>query len=244
MPMSPAGALIQLNEGRLRGVLPELVSVLRTLMPCPVDMQLTPRARLARMFAVTLEADVFWPAVRLASRDTIARFVSFFHSTVCLVGRADRDLGPASVDALLAQSALRGALVGTVSFGPQFDDLSRALQAAGRITSVRDFSTALRMLAAGRVDFTLLNPLTVYGEGLETGVPPYATFRLRPLAGLPQFEGGVYVSRQSRPESEQLMLEQAFRRLRDDGHVLRVLRKYYPPEVLRLEFEPPPARGR
>lgn len=238
MPLSPAGALVQLREEHLDGVLPDLVELLARRLGCPVEARLTPRARQVKMFFETHEADIFWPAVRHPRRDAVARFASFFKGVVHLVTRSDTTGSPTDVTGLLARREWLGALVNGYTFGPTYDEFLRALSLQHRVTMVRDPSTALRMVQAGRVQFTVLNPLTVYGESLEADVGQYARFALHPLGGLPMYEGGAYVSRHSMPVDAQDRLLAALESMVAGGHVERAMRRFYPPAVLRQELGP------
>jgi polar amino acid transport system substrate-binding protein len=227
---------VHLQEGRLHGVLPELLQQVERVIGCSVEAPLTPRNRLVRMFFETHEADVLCPAVHSPRRDAIASFVSFYKGQACLVTRSDRAHDIKDAQGLLAQGALSGAIVGTFSFGPVYDELVRALGLQRRITMVRDNSTALRMVEARRVDFTLLNALSVQGEAAERSVESYETFRLTSLSDLPMFDGGAYISRHTRSQAEQRRLISAFEALREEGHVMRALRRHYPMVALLKEF--------
>lgn len=236
MPLAPAGALVQLRDEHLDGVLPDLVELLSRRLGCPVDARLTPRARQVKMFFETHEADIFWPAVRHPRREAAGRFAPFFKGVVHLVQRADTGAPALDTHALVARREWLGAMVSGYSFGPVYDELLRALTLQHRVTMVRDTSTALRMVQAGRVQFTVLNPLTVYGESLEADVGQYARFALQPLGGLPLYEGGAYVSRHALPLAAQDRLLAALESIVTEGHLLRAMRRYYPAAVLRQEF--------
>ena len=236
MPLSPAGALVQLREEHLDGVLPDLVELLSRRLGCPVDARLTPRARQVKMFFETHEADIFWPAVRHPRRDLAGRFCSFFKGVVHLVTRADTGAPTIDTAGLLARREWLGAMVSGYTFGPVYDDLVRALSLQHRLTMVRDPSTALRMVAAGRVQFTVLNPLTAYGESLEADVGQYNRFALNPLGGLPLYEGGAYISRHSMPATAQDRVLAVLESMVAEGHILRAMRRFYPAPVLRQEF--------
>ena len=236
MPLSPAGALVQLREEHLDGVLPDLVELLSRRLGCPVDARLTPRARQIRMFFETHEADLLCPAVRHPRREPAGRFSAFFKGVVHFVTRAGADSRAADTTALVARREELGAVVSGYSYGPIYDELVRALTMQNRLTVVRDPSTALRMVDAGRVTFTVLNPITVYGESLEAGVGQYRRFALRPLAGLPMYEGGAYVSRFSMPEADQTRVLETLDAIVAEGQLLRLMQRFYPPAVLRQEF--------
>ncbi len=236
MPLSPAGALVQLREEHLDGVLPDLVELLSRRLGCPVDARLTPRARQVKMFFETHEADIFWPAVRHPRRDPAGRFSTFFKGVVHLVTRAESGGPDLDAQGLLARRDWLGAMVSGYSFGPQYDELVRAMSLQQRLTMVRDPSTALRMVQAGRVQFTVLNPISVYGESLEAGVGQYARFALSPLRGLPLYEGGAYVSRHSMPAEAQERVLAALDAMVAEGHLMRAMRRFYPASVLRQEF--------
>jgi polar amino acid transport system substrate-binding protein len=232
IPVAPGGLLVRVENGRPQGVVVELIAALRQRLPCGVVSALLPQGRLIQSFYETHEADVLIPGSAVAYEGHVPHFVPLFHVSAHLVGRAAARFGAAGVAALLAQS-WRCALVRTVTYGPEFAALIGQLDTQGRVTWVRDVGTALRMVLAERVDFTLLSPTVVFND---VGPVAYRQLQLLPVPGLRPLETGAAVSRRALPEAAQVQVVQALQALAPSGAVGRAFARHFPPEVLAQEF--------
>lgn len=232
IPVAPGGLLVRIENGRPQGVVVDLIAALRQRLPCGVVSELLPQGRLIQSFYETHEADVLIPGSAVAYEGHVPHFVPLFHVSAHLVGRAGARFGAAGVGALLAQS-WRCALVRTVTYGPDFATLIGQLDTQGRVTWVRDVDTALRMVQAERVDFTLLSPTVVFNSVGQAG---YQQLQLLPVPGLRPLETGAAVSRRSLPEAVQVQVVQALETLVPSGAVGRAFARHFPPPVLAQEF--------
>jgi len=234
IPLAPGGLLVREEQGEARGVLVGLMAALQQRLRCPVDLPLLPPGRLVRAFYDTMEADVLIPGSARAYEGHTPHFVPLFQVQVHEVVRAEGP-APGAAPARAAGDggpAGRGVLARHVTYGADFDALVQRLDAQGRVTWVRDVGTALRMVAARRVDFTLLSPTVTHSY---VGAAAYRRYRFRPLRSVRPLETGAAVSRRSLPEAVQQEVVAALRSLVRDGEVQRVFARHFPPEVLALD---------
>ncbi len=231
IPLAPGGLLVREERGEARGVLVGLMAALQQRLRCPVESPLLPPGRLVRAFYDTLEADVLIPGAAQPYEGHTPHFVPLFQVQAHEVRRADGSAPRPSAQAGSGPAG-QGVLARHVTYGPDFDALVQRLEAQGRVTWVRDVGTALRMVAAQRVDFTLLSPTVTHSY---VGASAYRRYRFRPLPGLRPLQTGAAVSRRSLPESVQLEVVAALRSLVRDGEVQRVFARHFPPEVLALD---------
>lgn len=226
IPLAPAGQMVVITEERLSGVVPGLLRQMR--LPCPVLTPVAPRARIGREFFETHESDALWPAVRQPARDALADFVPGFWSRVALICERGAQ-APVSAQALREREDWRGVVTRGISYGVDYDRLVAEL--GPRLLRVTDGGTALRMVLAGRVQFTLRGALLTPADlGGDAGARQ--RLQLQVLPDLPAHEVGAYVSRRSRPADELATLRAALNELTRSGQLARAMRKHFRPEEL------------
>jgi hypothetical protein len=186
---------------------------------------------LIRSFYETFEADVLIPGSPLSFDGHTPHFVALFLVQAHWVGLADNPSGPAAGQTVLAPSGTC-VLARQVTYGADFDRLVGRLDAQGRVTWVRDVGTALRMVEARRVDFTLLSPTVGYSY---LGPTRAKAFRFRALHSLKPLVTGAAVSRRSMPPEAQDEVVRALRTLVRDGEVGRAFARHFPPAILAQE---------
>jgi len=231
IPLVPGGLLVREERGQARGVLVDLVAALERRLGCPVQAQLLPQQRLIQAFYVDYEADVLIPGSPAEFEGHSPHFVPLYKVCAQFAASAKRSWQAAQVAALPAQR-WRCVLPLHVTYGADFDALVQRLDKQERVVWVRDVGTALRMVAAERVDYTLANPAAVYAYG---GEALYRTFQFMPLARVHPMETGAAISRRSIPETQQLRVMAALQALVRDGDVDRAFARHFPADVLALE---------
>lgn len=231
IPLAPGGLLVREESGQARGVLVDLIAALQQRLNCEVVSELLPQGRLVRAFYDTFEADVLIPGSPVTYEGHTPHFVPLFRVQANLVTRDHRSWRAAQAMALLDRGG-RCVLPRHVTYGADFDALVRRLEAEGRVTWVRDVGTALRMVDAQRVDFTLLSPLVTYSYVGET---QYRRFRMLALSVLRPMETGAAVSRRSLPDEVQGQVVAALQAMVRDGEVGRAFALHFPPDVLAQE---------
>ena len=232
VPVAPGGLLVRLENGRAQGVVVDLVAALGRKLPCPVESELLPQGRLIQSFYETFQADVLIPGSPFAYEGHEPRFVPLFHVSAHFVGRRAAKLKAPDVATLLRED-WTCVLARGVSYGADYEAFKDQLDAQRRVTWVRDVGTALRMVEADRVDFTLLSPTVVY---TAVGAALYRRFQLHALPELRPLETGAAISRRSFPDAMQVQVVSALRALVKEGEVGRAFAKHFPAEVLEQEF--------
>lgn len=176
------------EESRLQ----RLVREAGAALGCEFSFPAVPRPRLNQML-LNGQADVMLPAARDAERDAAGVLVSMSRTQPELLMRRGDTRRPGSLQNLVADAGLRGLMVRGQSWGGALD---RAFdeQAATRMQRVGDLITVLRMLAAGRADFSIITPDLLRGLGqreeLRDVIP---LLEAMPLPGLPAIEAGALV---------------------------------------------------
>jgi hypothetical protein len=118
------------------------------------------------------------------------------------------------------------------------------MQDMRRMLMAPDSGAALRMLHAGRCDFTVLPASVVYGDCMHTAdVPPFDAFQCTPLLGLPPYTLVAYVSRQ-RPVADQQSLLDAINTLFRDDYFECAMQAHYPRLVYDRDLRFPGPRAR
>lgn len=181
-----------------------------------------PRPRLQAML-LNGDADLMLPAARDASRDAVAHFVPLTVMRPALLMRRGDPRRPASLDALAAASDLQGLMVRGQAWGGALDQALK--QQPQRLQQVADVATVVRMLAAGRADFSVSEAAVLDGlNGQPDLQAALAQLEIRPLPGLGAVEVGGYVSRALPAADQALML-----RLMADEGVRAAMRAPLPP---------------
>lgn len=234
VPAAPTGRLVIVEGERVRGAMPELLRELGRSIGCEFVFPVLPRARANLEVIEQGRMDILVPAGRNSQRDAAAQFVPLMREQVALVvHRSDQAKAPASVAELRDGSAWRGALVRSYAFSDEYRGLVDALRAQQRADLVPDPASALRMLHAGRVQFSLLPPSSLQDAGGQWR----PGLQLLPLEGLPAMEFGVYLSRKSLPEADRRLIADALQKAVRDGRVRAVLLRHFPAEL--LDWMPP-----
>lgn len=239
VPVSPTGFNVRVQGDKVDGVYPDLLRQMGELRDCEFVFPVVPRARLSLMFFDSHEADLFVPASRNSQRDQKALFVPMLKLTPALITLRSQSAAIDDVRGLLAKTNWRAAMVRSYSWGDEYGALMRQLEAEKRVDYVVDLRTVGLMLRAGRVEFTILPPTLLY-SALQEGrndTDAGGDFSYVELRGLPRSEVGAYISRQTLSESDQLWLREALVGVVRDGSLMKALRRYYPPEVLRHDVQ-------
>lgn len=229
VPAAPTGRMVQVEGNEVGGALPELLREIGREIGCEFRFPVMPRARVHQEVIEQGRMDLLLPAGRNSQRDAVAQFVPLLREQVALVvHQSEQGSAPASLAELRDRSAWRGALVRAYAFNDEYVGLVEALRTQQRADLVTDPASAMRMLHAGRVQFSLLPPSSLqdadgqWRPGLQ----------LLPLAGLPAMEFGVYLSRKSLPNADRQRIAEALQKAVREGRVRAALLRHYPAELL------------
>jgi polar amino acid transport system substrate-binding protein len=235
VPAAPTGFSVITSGDKVTGVYPDVLRELGSKAGCSFNFPVVPRARADHMFFKTSEADILIPASRSTERDKTATFVPLIQVSPTLISLKTRQLGINSVKQLLENRALRGALVRTFSYGDEYQALLLELDKDKRIDYVTDLNIAARMLAAGRVDFTIVAPTLMFSSLGENPMTVDLNDKLQyvNLDGLKRIDSGAYLSRTSLDPADQETLRKLLSESARGEVLWNAFVKYYPPEVLR-----------
>ncbi len=152
-----------------------------------------------------------------------------------LISLKTRQLGITSVKQLVENRALRGALVRSFSYGDEYQALLLELDKDKRIDYVTDLNIVARMLAAGRVDFTIVAPTLMFSSLGENAMTVDLNDKLQytSLEGLKRIDSGAYLSRTSLDPADQDALRKLFTDAVKNNLLWNTFLKYYPTDVLR-----------
>lgn len=229
VPAAPTGRMVEVDGAEVSGALPELLREIGREIGCEFRFPVMPRARAQQEVIEHGHLDLLLPAGRNSTRDASAQFVPLLREQVALVvHRSDQPRAPASLNELRDRSAWRGALVRAYAFSDSYLDLVDSLRRQQRADLVPDPTTALRMLHAGRVQFSLLPPSALHDADGQWR----PGLQQLPLAGLPAMEFGVYLSRKSLPAADRQRIADALLRAAREGRVRAALLRHYPADVL------------
>lgn len=123
------------------------------------------------------------------------------------------------------QGQARGVLVSVIA-------ALQRLEAQGRLSWVRDVGTALRMVLAGRVDFSLSSPTVAYSYA---GAQASEALRMDVLPGVRPLETGAAVSRRSFSPAAQEAVLAALRAVVRAGEVQQAFARHFPAAVRARE---------
>jgi polar amino acid transport system substrate-binding protein len=235
VPAAPTGFSVITSGDKVSGVYPDVLRELGPKAGCSFNFPVVPRARLDHMFFKTGEADVLIPASRSTERDKTALFVPLIQVSPALISLKTRQLGITSVKQLVENRALRGALVRSFSYGDEYQALLLELDKDKRIDYVTDLNIVARMLAAGRVDFTIVAPTLMFSSLGENAMTVDLNDKLQytSLEGLKRIDSGAYLSRTSLDPADQDALRKLFTDAVKNNLLWNTFLKYYPTDVLR-----------
>ncbi|MEO3690475.1 hypothetical protein [Roseateles paludis] len=232
-PVAPTGRAVVVEGDEVSGVYPGLLRAAQAAAGCQFGFRVVPRARQFYLFFDVQESDAFVPATRKAEREAQAQFVPIVRQVPHMATlRARPDL-PADLDGLRRHPTARLVTVRTYSWGDEYDEFVRSLEAQRRIEVVGDLPTVLTLLKRGRADFTILPATLIYSVAPR----PEDALVYRPIAGMAPIEVGVYLSRARIPRAERDEIARAVAETIRQGELLKQFRQHYPESVLRIDLQ-------
>jgi polar amino acid transport system substrate-binding protein len=192
--ISGQGSEFVVDEKRaVSGAMAEVLDEVTRRSGCTFDFVFVPRVRAIGMFLAG-EIDVLPAAVQTQERDRAGVFVAYSSAQVAAIGLRKRLVEIGTPDDALSGSYLVNVVRGH-DYGPAFKELLGQLKAQRRLEEVVDPLTAARKLAIGRADVVLIVP-AAFGEAAErAGIDN--SLQAVPIATIPPFLAGIYLSRSS-----------------------------------------------
>lgn len=209
--ISGQGSDMVVKENRnVSGAMAEVLEDVTRRSGCTFDYQFMPRVRAISLFMAG-DIDVLPAAVQTAERDKVGRFVTFSSAQVAAIGLRQRFAQIGLPDKTLKGSYLVNVVRGH-DYGPAYKALLQSLRAQGRLEEVVDPLTAARKLARGRADVILIAPGAFVEATEQAGIDN--ALQAVPMASIPAFLAGIYLSRSSLIASDR---EQLAASLSDPG---------------------------
>lgn len=237
VPISPLGRVVYLEQERPRGALVEMLEELGRRSGLALDMPVVPRARLLQMYLQAPGSDLLVPIAQGRSIEGLGDFVPLLRVRPTLIlPRRRLAQAPADVRGLLA-SDWQGLRVRAAATSDDSEAVWQALAAQHRVTLVRDWATVLRMLLAGRADFTLFAPSLMQGETALFDAATREQLAWRPIAGLELQTVGVLLSDRRLDAARRAMLRGHLQAMVRDGTVRRAMQRHHAAELLAVDTE-------
>lgn len=233
--LNPLGRISYLRDERAQGVVPGLLRELALRSGIGIDMTMLPRARLASLVQAG-QADI---SVQGRSRGigALGDFVPFLRVQVRLIcDRQRAPQAPPDLAGLIEQSDWRGLFVRGAAQGEALQVAVARLEAQRRLWLVRDWTTVLRMLLAGRAEFSLFTPTLLDSETAMLPAGDRAQLEALPLGDLPPHEVGLLIA-QRVPAPVRERLVQHMQVLARDGSLRRLMLAEHPAEHVLRDFQ-------
>lgn len=234
VPVSAVGVLIYREHDDIAGALPDLLREVGSRTGCHFIFKDVPRARAEHMAFEEQSGDVFMPARRTARRDATHVYVPIYRDGLALVSRRAGPEIPDRLAELRERADLRAAFVRGFWLGPQYASFVDEAVADRRAYLVADLPTIGRMIAVGRIAYTLIG--WIGGTGAltppEQSAEPADVFRVTLVRDVKFLDSGLYLSRANLPDEDRQILVQALEAAVADGTVRRIYSRHFPPEVI------------
>lgn len=215
-------------QGRFAGLDKDFFEALAARSGCKLVFQLESQPRLWVRLArgdVDMASWVVWSEERAA----LVRIFPLMSGRMMAVTWRDADIK--GEPAFRSDARLRAVAIRQALYGAGYDALLADLRLQGRVSEVADFDTAWRAFAARRVELILAYPWSLAGQ------PPELMAQLQLSdwhAGAPATASGLALSRKTVREADALKLEQALRKMQQDGSLAQLMARHLPLELIRL----------
>lgn len=197
------------QDRSVTGAMAEVLDEATRRSGCTFDYVFVPRVRAISMFLAG-EVDVLPAAVQTAERDRAGLFVPYSSAQVAAIGLRKRLAQLGQPDGALSGTYLVNVVRGH-DYGPAFKTLLDSLRAQRRLEEVVDPLTAARKLALGRADVILIAPSAFVEATERAGIEN--ALQAVPMASIPAFLAGIYLSRSALPASDREQLASVFAEL-------------------------------
>ncbi|MFZ4284872.1 substrate-binding periplasmic protein [Variovorax sp. HJSM1_2] len=208
------------------GIDKDVVDAMAARSGCTILTTVMPRARIWRQ----LEAgtmDFTLSGIATAERDKYASFAWYFSNKYYLLVR--KDAGVKDMAGFKAKPDLQLGLIRGFRYGPLTNAWVDQLTAGGRISYATELEPLFGVLALGRIHGMIIEPF----DTLEVQSQAIAAVADIIETGDPAVLHGLSMSKKSLSPQEQEHWRALIDSLRQDGTILRIFEKYFPPELAR-----------
>lgn len=239
VPAPPTGQTVYFTGAEANGMLPEMLKTLGARIGCTFKWSMVPRVRLETMFE-NGQADLMVAATRIDRRDKAGVFIPVVEARPTLISMASDRAPVRNFAELLERRELRVALVRGYDYGAAYRALAKDLANQGRLYMEADVVTVARLINGGMADVTIMPASgfvgATFGDPRIEGMA--ARLRTESLDELPWIESGIYLSRKSLSAHDRALLERELTASVKTGAWWQALKRYYPPEVLKVHARP------
>jgi polar amino acid transport system substrate-binding protein len=221
--VSPLGWGVFEANGKLQGIVPDLVERLSQRSGCRLELSLRPRARVMLDFQ-NAEIDLVTSALRTADRDAVGDYLPYAFSGFDLLAHPSVPTQIASVAALETDGNQRLGLVRGIQLTPRLMAAVERLVSQGRVEWASDFHNLAARLTAERFGSGIF-PTVIHGKLKQDGLLP-ASFRSIELPDSPPQPIGLYLQRKRMNETQRKQVLDALRELVRDGELPRIYARY------------------
>ncbi|MDR7268614.1 polar amino acid transport system substrate-binding protein [Pelomonas saccharophila] len=235
--VSDLGYSAFLRDGRVQGVVPDLLDEVARLSGCRLTLRYMPRARVLLDFERG-EIDVVTSAMRAADRDRVGHFLPYAYTKLDLVVASAQ--GPQSLKALLGRPELRLGLVRGVRLGEALEEQVAPLLASRQAEYSPDFNNLAAKLVAGRIQAAIM-PNMIHAKLVREGsLPPQAVIVDLPEAATEPI--GLYLNRGNVSDDDVQLLQAQIAMLRREGWIQQLYARYVGEAEARRLFRSEAAR--
>lgn len=219
--VSDLGYSAFLRDGRLQGVVPDLLDELARRSGCRLTMRYMPRARVVLDFEHG-EIDMLTSAMRAPERDRVGHFLPYAFTELDLVIASAQ--GPQSLKAFNGKPALKLGIVRGVRLGDALEEQIASLLASHQAEYSPDFNNLAAKLVAGRIQAGIF-PNMIHAKLRREGLlPAQAVVVDLPDAGTEAI--GLYLNRAKVPDDDVQLLQAQITQLRREGWIQQLYARY------------------
>ena len=222
------------EQGRLKGIAPDLIAMLGTAVGCEMQLSLRPRARVMLDFQ-TGELDIVSSSLRSPDRDLAGDYEPYAYSGYDIVVLNQFARRVERLASLVELPRLKLGLVRGVQMPDAANAVIEGLAAQDRIEWAPDFQNLATRLEAGRFHVAVF-PTAIQLKLRHDGQLS-ARFLALPLPESPPLPVGMYFSRKRLDEAQRRKLGLALRQLVRSGEVQRLYARYLGEAATRRMFE-------
>lgn len=191
---------------------------------CSVTVSLMPRARIWQLIE-SGALDFSLSGITNEDRDRFAGFAWYFSDKYYLLVR--NDSGVRALSDFGSQGSLQLGVIRGFRYSPSANRLVDELQQANRVSQAGGLDPLYQALLQGRIQGMIIEPFDF---------PALEEKRIRAVTSIVEFNDppvlhGLIMSKKSLSQAQQESWRALVQGMRRDGTMLRIFKKYFPPEL-------------
>ena len=218
------GVLYSAESGT--GIDKDMADVLAKRSGCTLHVSVLPRARIWQLIE-SGALDFSLSGIASEERDKFAAFAWYFSNKYYLL--VHKTANVQQLSDFEEQSALKLGAIRSFRYGANANRMVERLANAGRVSYASGLEPLYQVLALGRIQGMVIEPFDI-GD--------VQTSNIKDITKILEFNDppvphGLIMSKKSIPPTEQHKWSALVQSLRDDGTVLQIFQKYFPPALAR-----------